>query len=166
MTQIKVIVPKGLLFYPDKILRAVENSLDGASEGARIDFEATVDTWDSKPKFYIARSRLSRFIFTDNTIYSYVNDGTRPHIIQPKNPDGSLFFFGKGFRAKTRVMALRSNKGAKATKDPVKTQIVHHPGTEARKFDVAVEKKWSKQLKIILQRTLDAEFIRQIKTNP
>lgn len=165
-TSLEVIVPKGLLFKPEVVLRAVNNTLDGAAEGARIDFQATVETWDAKPDFYIGKSNLVRTIYTDNEIYFYVSAGTRPHPIMPKTADGALVFFGTGFRPKTRVMALRSNKGAKANKGLVKTKIVNHPGTEPRRFDEAVSKKWKPQMAKILQRALDAEFIRQIMTNP
>jgi len=57
----------------------------------------------------------SRYTIGSNVYYApFVNDGTRPHIIKPKRPGGSLRFVIGG-----RV---------------VYAKVVHHPGTRARPF--------------------------------
>lgn len=65
-------------------------------------------------------------IYTESPISKFLNDGTEPHIIRPKN--GKALAFRAGGNAVTK-------KG-----DPIKfgqkivVQEVHHPGFEARPF--------------------------------
>lgn len=163
MLKIKLtpILPKGVGTWDTlRLMRTLENSLDACAAGARVDFQATVETWDKKPEFKIGKKPLERTVYTENEIYAYVNDGTRPHTIQPKNPDGALVFFKDGFKPKTRVKGLYSNKGRKADKNLVFLKHVDHPGTEARNYDVAVEEKWQKRMVEIMQRSIDSEFSR------
>jgi hypothetical protein len=57
----------------------------------------------------------SRYTIGSDVYYApFVNDGTRPHIIKPRRPGGSLRFVVGG-----RV---------------VYAKVVHHPGTRARPF--------------------------------
>jgi len=57
----------------------------------------------------------SRYTIGSDVYYApFVNDGTRPHIIKPRRPGGSLRFVIGG-----RV---------------VYAKVVHHPGTRARPF--------------------------------
>lgn len=146
-------LPKGILLDPKKLSRAIENALDGAALGAQADLQATVATWKHKPEFKIEAKLGRRDVYTEDEIYGYVNDGTKPHQILPKN--GSVLRIGVGGRPKTVVGALRSNKGA-APKSFAYAKGVHHPGSEARKFDEAVQKKWDKQLPEIMQRSIDS----------
>lgn len=154
--RMKVIVPKDLVMQPQKLARAVTNGLDAAQKGALADFEVTVLTWQHTVQFVtLAPNAGSRIVGTDDEIYGYVNDGTRAHIIAPKNGK-ALAFPGGGFRPKTRKGYIGSNKGSKGGAVIVRP-IVHHPGTTARKFDVAIAEKWRKQLPIVMQRAIDSE---------
>lgn len=153
---LKVFVPKGLVADPAKLARAVANGLDAAQAGALEDFRVTTQTWDHQPEFVKQSPDAgTRVVGTDDTIYGFVNDGTRPHVIVGK-PGKGLAFGAGGFRAKTRVGAIRSNKGSKGSPTIVRPKV-NHPGTEARKFDEAIAEKWQKQLPIAMQRAIDSE---------
>lgn len=153
---LKVFVPKSIAGDPRKLARAVANGLDGAAEGALIDFKATTDTWQHKPDFSIQEpSADTRVVGTDDDIYGYVNEGTKPHVIVAHGK--VLAFPGSGFRPKSRVKVIGSNKGSKGS-GVVFTKQVNHPGTEARAFDETIAEKWRKQLPKIMQRSIDAEL--------
>lgn len=154
---IKVFVPKSLVADPAKLARAVTNGLDAAQDGALEDFKVTTQTWQHQPEFEKqSPSADRRIVGTDDDIYHFVSGGTKPHIIVGK-PGKGLAFGAAGFRPKTRVGAIRSNKGAKGSPTIVRP-MVNHPGTEARKFDEAIAQKWQKQLPIIMQRAVDSEI--------
>jgi len=152
----KVFVPKSLIGDPAKLARAVANGLDGAAAGALIDFKVTTATWQHQPAFDTSSpNEASRVVGTDDTIYRFVNEGTRPHIIVAHGK--GLAFNSGGFRPKSRVRVIGSNAGS-AGGSPIVRPMVHHPGTEARQFDQAIAEKWNKQLAVVMQRAIDAEF--------
>lgn len=156
--RLEVIVPKEGIADVTRLMRVVENTLNEQAIAVRQQFLNTVETWNHRPTFLIRRSPGVREIFTVDKIYAYVSQGTRPHIIRPKNAK-ALHFFRTGFRAKSRVRLIsRSNKGAVATKDETYTQLVYHPGTQAREFAEAIQEKWQKELPTQMQRAIDTEF--------
>lgn len=153
------VVPKDLVLDVKKMDRAINNALDGSALAAKVDFDTTTRTWRRRPGFLIKTPRYGvRDIYTIDAIYSYVSGGTRAHIIRPKKRGGRLAFFRSGFRAKTRHQYIGSNKGKQAGSDFVTPQSVMHPGNKPRELDVAIQKKWQKQLSKTLQRSIDAEI--------
>ena len=152
---IKVFVPKELVANPQKLARAVTNALDGAAAGAKVDFETTTATWSHKVAFQIDKSQADRRIVgTDDEIYGYVSGGTRPHIIVAHGK--ALAFPGGGFRPKTRVRYIGSNKGNKGGAVVFRPKV-NHPGTAPREFDEAIAEKWQAQLPVVMQRAVDSE---------
>jgi hypothetical protein len=148
----KVFVPRSLGFA--KVKRAFVTALDGAAEGAKVDFETTTATWQHKVGFSIDKQDDRRIVGTDDEIYHFVNKGTKPHTIVAHGR--ALVFPGGGFRPKTRVKVIGSSGGSKGS-GTVFRPVVHHPGTDAREFDQAIAEKWQKQLPVIMQRAIDAE---------
>jgi hypothetical protein len=66
-------------------------------------------------------------------IWTWVDKGTLPHIIRPKQAGGRLVF-QLGYSAFTRPIA-NANVGNGTYAGPtVIAQVVYHPGTEAREF--------------------------------
>jgi len=154
----EAIVPKDLVLDTKKMTRVINNALNGAALSAKADFGTTTRTWRRKPKFLIKKPKtFIRDIYTINEIYLFVSGGTRSHPI-PARRGGRLAFFRTGFRAKTRVRYIGSNKGSRASSNFVRPKIVQHPGTKAREFDIEIQKKWQKQLNKTLQRAIDAEI--------
>lgn len=157
MPSMKVFVPKSLVADPARLARAVANGLDAAQDGALVDFKVTTQTWNHQPEFEKQSPDAgTRVVGTDDEIYGFVSGGTKPHVIVGK-PGKRLAFGAAGFRPKTRVGAIRSNKGAKGSPIIVRPKV-NHPGTEARKFDEAIAEKWQKQLPIVMQRAVDSEM--------
>lgn len=104
------------------------------------EFQYTVKTWRRSVTFSVDISPSFEYatIGTDDTIYGYVDKGTKPHIIRPRL--AKALRFNTVFRAKTIPNQLRSRAGASSP--PVAyAQVVHHPGTEARNFTEQVQKR-------------------------
>lgn len=112
------------------------------AKGIRTDLQKTTRTWKHKVLFTIKIDKSGGgevTVYTDNEIYGYVNYGTKPHIIRPRNAKRLAFY--TPFKAKTRVRFLGSGNGLRG-KNLVLSQEVHHPGTEAREWDVVIAEKW------------------------
>lgn len=166
---LQVILPKKFLKDAARFERIIENTLDGAALSMQIDFQVTTQTWEHKPRFYIRRKSGERFVGTDHRVYHMLNVGTRPHIIQPKfgrrfgaalmgKRRPRLAFFATGFKPKSRPEMIASYKGRQAGKDFRTPLKVHHPGTQARKWDKRIRDKWQHKLHAIMQRAIDAEI--------
>lgn len=106
------------------------------------DLQAITATWETKVRwrvrFFDEGGKLVLTVTTTNKIFQYVDEGTKPHLIQPKR--ASRLFFQTGYTAKTRKGFLGSVQGG-AKGDWVAAKVVHHPGTEARGFTEALVKK-------------------------
>ena len=62
------------------------------------------------------------FIFSDNEIFTYYHQGTKPHIIRPKKPGGSLKF-------STDQVVVRKDGTKINAFEPMLSKEVKHPGT-------------------------------------
>lgn len=134
--------------------RAVENALTGAAKDVKVDLSVTTQTWSHRPDFTIETSPGSRIVATDDEVYGYVDEGTRPHIIIASSPFRPLVF-GVGGSPKTtpRVIGSRAGKKGGTT---VRALVVHHPGTAAREFTDEIRDKWQDRLPDIMQRSIDS----------
>jgi len=123
----------------DKLKRIQKNT----SQRIRRDFEKTTRTWVKKPKFTVSVKREVNALLvdtgTDDEIYGYVTEGTRPHIIRARNAPRLLFRFPSV--AKTQPNVLRSGPGKTGSQWASKLEV-HHPGTEARNFHVVIAERF------------------------
>lgn len=114
------------------------------SEEARKEFEEATLKWKNKPKWIKRppkirdRSVISYQVVAIGSdkvikVFGYVDKGTQPHIITPKKPGGMLVF-NVGYSAKTLPVANANVGTGMSTGALVRTQLVHHPGTEPREF--------------------------------
>ncbi len=150
----KLIIPKKLIADPAKLSRALTNTMNGVQKDIKIDFAVTTQTWKEQVDFMVSSpSTWTRRVSTDNTIYAFVNDGTRAHEIRPK---GRLLRFTTPFTAKTVPNQILSRSGGSGS-TPAVARAVHHPGTKPRAFDKAIKDKWDRQFGTIMQRALDSE---------
>lgn len=136
----------------------IRNAAQAMALKIKKDFEATTKTWADKPEFKVevnvgraaggyvatkagtpAGAEIS--VTTDDEIYGYVDEGTKPHVIRPRRRGGLLAFKTGGYRAKTRPQVIGSTAG-RPGKNQVFAKEVHHPGTKARKFTQVIHKKW------------------------
>jgi len=152
MIVLKEIKPKRL---KDETMRLeLLNAMRKAGTEIRKDFAKTTATWQHKPKFEIVVSLTGPgpvvLVGTDDKIYRFVDEGTRPHLIQAgiytgKSTKKVLAFPGVS-RPKTTPRVIGSGTGFKGG-DRIMRPYVHHPGTEAREFDVTIRKMWESKFK-------------------
>lgn len=122
--------------------KAIEAAVQKSAALVLRDLEATTRTWKHKPAFDVTITRTgenySVSAGTDSLIYGYVDAGTKPHVIRPKR--SKYLRFSSGYRAKTRVGIIGSNPGGAFGSD-VYSKSVNHPGTKARGFIKAIQKR-------------------------
>lgn len=130
-------------YKPEVFFKDMQRRAKNTRSQIKRDFEQTTKHWKTPVEFDISTRRQGdSYIFsasTDNEIYGYVNDGTEPHIIRAKN--APFLVFRTGGTAKTTVGQLKSGKGSRGN-NWVSKKEVHHPGTEARKFDEIIAKRF------------------------
>lgn len=102
------------------------------------DFKKTTATWDHNVVFAIARVGNGWVVTTDDEVYGYVDQGTRPHTIE-----GPLAF-QENYLAKTQPRVIGSGGGG-SSGPTVYAMSVHHPGTWARLFSEVIGKKWERE---------------------
>ena len=136
---------------PD-IMTALGNGLDIAAEGAKADFEATVETWIEKPQFTIQKSPMARLVSTTHDLYTFVNDGVAGHQITPVN--ARVLKFLRGFEPKTFPNVLGSGRGFRGPPQ-VWAKSVQWPGIAPRNFEEAVGEKWDEKVDEIVQAELN-----------
>lgn len=122
----------------------------------RYDFEATTDTWNDKPIFepfssdpVVVSEVATVRTETDEKVYKWVNDGTKPHKIVPVN--AKMLVFPGVFRPKTVPGVILANPGFSGPPMEFRgAEGVNHPGVEPRKFDETIKKKQEKNAKNIM----------------
>lgn len=151
MITVHALVPTHVALDTEAMLRAIENTLDGAARDIKIDFDVTTQTWRDRPEFTIDKSEGRRVVSTDNEIYGYLDQGTSVRYAT----------MGPDFAPKTRTGFIGSNAGRGGV---VRVSRLHpRPGIQARKFADTIQKKWQPQMQVIFQRAIDAEARRQMK---
>jgi hypothetical protein len=122
----RTIIPKLL---PEKVFtdafekasRAMEKDVKGA-------FDDRVKDWKKKPVFrgYVRLGSPGTLISvtTQDEIFKFVDEGTKPHIIKPKGPGYPLHWVNK-------------------TGGDVFAKLVHHPGYKGAKFTKEIIEIWT-----------------------
>lgn len=87
--------------------------------------------WKHRVDFKIDETNEGANIGTNDKIYTYVDQGTKPHIIKPKK--AKVLVFNSKFKAKTKPDSLSSSAG-RSEPPKVFAKIVKHPGIKARGF--------------------------------
>ena len=154
-----IIKPRGSVFKPQQMERAIQNTLTGVAKDIAVDFGVVTQTWQHKPSFKVSSpDQYSRQIATDDEVFGMLNVGTRPHTIKPKSARGILRFTTP-FQSKTLPNQIMSRTGSKG-QNKVVARVVHHPGSAARNWTKVIADKWQAQVGVIFQRALDAEASR------
>jgi hypothetical protein len=95
-------------------------------------FKATTATWTHKPAFTPQPTERGWMVAVNPAQpYTWVDAGTKPHIIKAKNVP--LLRFAGPYHAKTKPNVIAAYKGGRGNVW-VSKRMVHHPGTEARNF--------------------------------
>lgn len=149
-------IPPNVLPTSPQLMRALESGLDAAAKGVQEDFRKTTSSWQHKPAFSVEKRTGERIVSTNDEIYGYVDEGTRPHVIRPKRGK-VLAFAGGAYRAKTSPRVIGSTGGG-SSGATVFSRGVQHPGTKAREFEQAIGEKWERgPFAELMQKALDSE---------
>lgn len=152
-----VIVPKEIVFTPERMRRALKKGLDQTAQETRAVLQNLVDQWDHDVEFDVkAPKENERDIATEDDIYRFVDEGTKPHIIAPKN--ARMLRFTVGGSPRTAPNSLTVGPASRGGR-PVFARKVRHPGSKARRFSRNVAKKAQKWLK----QSLDDAFEREVR---
>jgi len=148
------IVPKALKV--DEIYKAIEQNAAVAQKGILKDYEATTSTWNHKVNFRAEltinpNGAVSITVDTDDEIYTFVHEGTKPHVIRPKA--GKRLRFQGTYTAKTAPGVIQSRQGG-ASGEFIYSAGVNHPGTKARNFTKAIFNKWKPFFERQMERAL------------
>jgi hypothetical protein len=143
-------------FDQEAFFLALAFTAEETGKDIKKDFEATTKTWKNKPVFVVETAvgpnSVEVLVDTDDEIYGYVTKGTRPHVILPKKPGGVLVF-KSGYSAKTSPGVIGSTQGGSFGDKVIRAGVIH-PGTQARKFDETIEKKWKPIYKRRMEKAL------------
>jgi len=132
----------------DEAYKTILAELKQYEKDVLLDFQATTGTWKHKVKWQhehlILPDVVSVKVWTTDEIYKYVDEGTKPHIISPKNKPRLAFMVGGS--PKTQPGMDTAGPGSPGTKLVVLPvgMSVHHPGTKARNFTKEIRKHHSK----------------------
>jgi len=155
-------------FKPQVIRLEILNEMRKVGREVLEDYARTVETWKDKPKF---ETQLSLTNANGPVLFAglkddgsegakhfvMVNEGTPPHEIfagayTGQSEKKALSFPGT-FTAKTVPGVLQSGSGGEGGAQ-VATPYVQHPGIKARKFDEAIQFKWTSQFSVRMQEAL------------
>jgi hypothetical protein len=141
--------------------QAIESEIQRVADEIEADFKATTATWKRQVKFEKIISftpPVEVLVGTDDEIYRYVDEGTRPHPIFPVR--AKALAFPSGYSAKTTPGVIGSKPGG-GFGPTVFAAYVYHPGTEARHFDKVIQQKWQTRFK----RRMEAALSRAAKAS-
>lgn len=139
----------------DKAFRfGMLNAMRRAGTAVRKDFKKTTATWEHKVVFEQSVSLAGPgpvlMVWTEDQIYKWVNDGTRPHEIwagiYTGKSDKRALAFPSQSTPKTQPRLLGSGPGGSGG-ELLFRPYVNHPGTEAREFDEIIQAMWETKFK-------------------
>ena len=140
----------------DAMVREIEKALKEAGEILLDAHKRIVTTWDPPPTFKVSTSRVTmntkRLIVgvsTDDMRWKWTDEGTKPHVIRPKN--AKRLMFPTKFSPKSRPGRLQAYAGSSGPPMAVAMEV-HHPGTKARDFTGQIRKKRAPQVRGALLR--------------
>lgn len=154
---------------PDKkyntaaVRAAIDSEINAVANDMLLDYELTTATWKRDVKFVkdinVTRDKQEILVGTDDEIYGYVDEGTKPHKIRPKKAGGTLAFPSE-FAPKTQPGHMVASKGFSGGKTAFAKEV-NHPGTKARKFTKNIQKKWQK----LFEKRMDKAMRRAVKAS-
>lgn len=145
------IKPKGKLFNLPKIEKAIKDAVQESADDAQKLYESCVATWNHKPTFEQTTTKDGIIVGTEDEIFGYVDEGTRPHVITIKN--GRVLRFRTGYTAKTTPGKIGSGAGGPSGGFAY-AKSVNHPGFKGRDFTGKVEKQVQGTLPVVLAQKL------------
>lgn len=123
--KLQAIKPRVNALNASAMIAAVRRAVKQAADDAQKDFEATTDGWKHPVVFEQVPVSDGIIVGTEDEIWQYQDEGTRPHPIVPRNAAVLRFPAGGGV---------------------VYTRRVSHPGTKARGWTKMIATKWQREL--------------------
>jgi hypothetical protein len=127
---------------------AILRAMDKTGTDVKKDFKKTTATWKHKPVFDVIIStrggNLQTAVFTIDTRYWMVDQGTKEHIIPFDVRKSKPLVFGDKFTPKTVPGVIGSGPGFRGG-NRVVYRVVRHPGAKARNFSVTIWDMWIMQ---------------------
>lgn len=149
MSVVKTKVIKPVRLKEKEMRLELLNGLRKVARGVTADFKKTTATWKNQPEFEtiisLSGGEAGFLVGTNNKIYEYIDQGTRPHIIRPKN--GRFLAFASGYKAKTSPGVIGSRPGGATSNRGIFAREVRHPGTKPRLFSKTIAKNWERRYK-------------------
>lgn len=120
-------------------------------------FEKTTRTWQRAPRFFTRKTARGYGVEVDPLFpFAYVNQGTKPHIIEARNV--LLLRFAGPYHAKTKPNIIASYKGGRGN-IWVSKRRVQHPGIEARNFsEIILRRVQARAVNRMRQALSDASY--------
>ena len=114
------------------------------------DFQETTENWKHKVTFKLHTHvkkgdySVSLEVTTDDDVWWWVDQGTRPHEIWPGiytgKSDKTVLAFASAFSPKPKPGSTKSGAGSSGPVDTFRP-YVNHPGTEARDFTGQIKRR-------------------------
>lgn len=153
MITLKPITPGKSVLDVAKFEQEIKAELKNQGQKVQKLYEQATSTWSHKPAFVVDVVEGGVTVSTTDEIFGYVNLGTKPHIIRPKNAK-ILAFNAGGFVPKSRPRSLSAGGGSKGG-TPVFAHEVHHPGNKPRNFDATVARTIKNTFAADMQKAVD-----------
>lgn len=147
MFTIKAIIPsKAKIVGPAIFEKKIDQVLSTAENDIKKLFRETVSTWKYKVPMYSKRTHKATSWISDigprgkgQDLYAWIDLGTKPHIITPKNAPALRFF--RGYQARTKPRVIGSGPQRRFG-NFVRAMKVKHPGIEPREFSETIGKHY------------------------
>jgi hypothetical protein len=155
MVKVTPTVPKKTTI-PKNAINAVFAAANVTANDIAAEYAKTYRSWKHKPTFTktvsVANTGFLIVVATTDEIYNYVDNGTRPHRILPRNFKNLRF--RTGYTSKTLPGVLNSWSGG-ASGPVVFSKGVKHPGTKARGFSKMIARHFAQMWPGRMQAAID-----------
>jgi hypothetical protein len=152
--------------YKKLLLQATEDGLIHAADDIESTGRDAVRRWKNKPDFKDTTLRTKQRIEVTIKpkgdkkviqIFTYVEKGTKPHIIMPKKP-GTYLKFRTGYSALTLPTAKYNQGSGMSFGNWVSKAQVFHPGSKPRLFLETFMKELVPSLQVRVQQEINRVF--------
>lgn len=131
--------------------RSIDAAMREAADEALVLYRKTTRTWKTTVNFYVRKTKQGYSVGTRSAIFTYVDRGTRAHIIRARRAPFLAFTYPT--RAKTKPRVISSYNGSRGTNWARKKEV-RHPGGKARQFTETINVRITKRLGTITRRRL------------
>lgn len=132
-------------FDPDAFSREMIKEMEKLNKDIKKDFDATVSTWDHKPRF-ISKVNVSQGLIEGHTRTARIHGDKPPELIYYFLARGTRVRFAKmtlDFEPKSRVRYIGSDPGRGGLEE---VDHIGRPGIKAREWHVAIATKHKARL--------------------